>query len=257
MEILKVATTIQEQIDILRQRGMCISDERKAAENLMDIGYYRLGFYWFPFEKSYPRKQRRDHIFIEGTKFDYAIKLYYFDFDLRNLLLRYINRIEINFRTTLIYRTSNRYRDDPFWYISSKVLRNDFLENQLFKKSIKDVGGEPVIKLDLRTHGRQYAPAWKAIEYMSFGTVLSIYDNLLDGGLKRDISVLYGMHSSSQFSNYMHTVRRLRNYCAHGKVLFDLALPVAISAGPLMKMICKDAIVLEKNVPLQMIKCTW
>lgn len=114
-----------------------------------------------------------------------------------------------------------------------------------------------MIKLDLRTHGRQYAPAWKAIEYMSFGTVLSIYDNLLDGGLKRDISVLYGMHSSSQFSNYMHTVRRLRNYCAHGKVLFDLALPVAISAGPLMKMICKDAIVLEKNVPLQMIKCTW
>lgn len=98
----KTATTINEQIKTLRKRGMYIDNEEKAAENLSDIGYYRLGFYWFPFEKTYPRKEKRDHIFKEGTNFDYAIKLYYFDFDLRNLFLRYISRIEINFRTTII-----------------------------------------------------------------------------------------------------------------------------------------------------------
>lgn len=233
MENSKIATTIDEQIQTLRKRGMCIDNEKKATENLSDIGYYRLGFYWFPFEKTYPRKEKRDHIFKEGTNFDYAIKLYYFDFDLRNLFLRYISRIEINFRTTMIYMISNKYKSDLFWYINPEMLKNDFIESELYQKSIKDVNSEPVIKQDLKTHKRRYAPAWKAIEYMSFGIVVSIYDNLRDGGLKHDISVAYGMQSPSNFSSYINTVRRLRNYCAHGKVLFDMNLPEAISSGPL------------------------
>lgn len=128
----KIASTIEEQIETLRNRGMCIDNEEKAAENLSDIGYYRLGFYWFPFEKTYPRKERRDHVFKEGTNFDHSIKLYYFDFDLRNLFLRYISRIEINFRTTLIYMISNRYKDDMFWYINPKVLKKVFIESELY-----------------------------------------------------------------------------------------------------------------------------
>ena len=67
----KLATTIDEQIKKLRERYMDISDEKKAKENLLDIGYYRLGFYWFPFEKSYPRKSNRTHEFKEGTNMPY------------------------------------------------------------------------------------------------------------------------------------------------------------------------------------------
>ena len=64
---LKFATNIEEQITKLVERGMVIEDIEKAKENLLDIGYFRLGFYWFPFEKSYPRKQKRDHIFKENN----------------------------------------------------------------------------------------------------------------------------------------------------------------------------------------------
>ena len=95
------ATNIDEQIALLESRGMKIDDKEKAKENLLDIGYYRLGFYWFPFEKTYPRKSNRNHEFNDGIDLDYAIKLYYFDFDLRNIFLRYISRIEVNFRTTV------------------------------------------------------------------------------------------------------------------------------------------------------------
>ena len=35
-------------------------DEEKAKENLLDIGYYRLGFYFFPFEVTYPQLKKRD-----------------------------------------------------------------------------------------------------------------------------------------------------------------------------------------------------
>ena len=75
------AITLDEQIDLLRSRGMIISDEEKAKEVLFDVGYYRLGFYWFPFEKTYPNKNNRTHKFNSGTDFDDAVNLYYFDFN--------------------------------------------------------------------------------------------------------------------------------------------------------------------------------
>ena len=51
----KLATTIEEQIELLASRGMTFGNVEKSKENLLDIGYYRLGFYWFPFEVSFPR----------------------------------------------------------------------------------------------------------------------------------------------------------------------------------------------------------
>lgn len=93
--------TLESQVNLLRSRGMTIADEAKAKEVLLDVGYYRLGFYWFPFEKSYPAKRNRTHEFVTGSNFDDAVKLYYFDYKLRSILAFYINRIEINFRNYL------------------------------------------------------------------------------------------------------------------------------------------------------------
>ena len=50
---MKRATTIDEQIERLQKRGMSINDKERAVDILLDKGYYRLGFYWFPMEKSY------------------------------------------------------------------------------------------------------------------------------------------------------------------------------------------------------------
>lgn len=46
----RIAITLEKQIELLRSRGMIINDVEKAKEVLLDVGYYRLGFYWFPFE---------------------------------------------------------------------------------------------------------------------------------------------------------------------------------------------------------------
>lgn len=230
----ETATTIEEQLSILEKRGMIIGDREKAKEYLLDIGYFRLGFYWFPFEKTYPRKIQRDHAFKEGTLLDFAIKMYYFDFDVRNLLLRYISRIEINFRTTVIYHVSNSYGDNPFWYVDSSVIADGTLKSTEYQKALSDLSKETLIRMDRKNHGkRPYAPAWKALEFMSFGTIIKIYESLKSPRLQCEISAVYGMSHPSQFSNYINTVRKLRNYCAHGKVLFDLHLDEAIGNGPL------------------------
>lgn len=231
--MVKFATDIEEQIALLESRGMIINDKEKAKECLLDIGYFRLGFYWFPFEESYPRKVNRTHKFKEGTNFDYAIRLYYFDCDLRNIFLKYINRIEINFRTKLIYYASNRYKQAPFWYQDHKYVNKSFLEDEVMEKAMKDVSKEDVIIQDMKAHKRKSSPAWKAMEFFSFGTTISLYDNLKEGPLKCEISNLYGIPSPNNFLSYIDTIRKLRNYCAHGKVLYDKNLPEAISNGPL------------------------
>ena len=107
------------QVRVMQKRTDC-----KMKENLLDIGYYRLGFYCFPFEVTFPRIEKRDHKFKEGTLFENVIQLYYFDFDVRNIFLRYISRIEINFRTKLIYIASNHFRDNQIYNLSSKSLQN-------------------------------------------------------------------------------------------------------------------------------------
>lgn len=58
---MKTATSIEEQIQLLEERGMIFNDKEKAKEILLDIGYYRLGFYWFPYEQSYPSKNNRKY----------------------------------------------------------------------------------------------------------------------------------------------------------------------------------------------------
>lgn len=45
------ATSVEDQIKKLSERGMDLDlEELKIKEILLDIGYYRLGFYWHPFE---------------------------------------------------------------------------------------------------------------------------------------------------------------------------------------------------------------
>ena len=94
---MKYATTIDEQIKKLRDRGLIISDDEKAKEVLLDIGYYRFGSYLFPFELTYPSKTNRTHKLKNPTFFEDALDLYYFDSDLRLLLLNDISGFDMNF----------------------------------------------------------------------------------------------------------------------------------------------------------------
>ena len=101
---------------------MTIENEAKAHEVLLDIGYYRLGFYWFPFEQGYPNKKDRDHKFVEGASFKKAVDLYYWDCEIRDLLAPYLYRIEVNLRTFLIYTVSNNYKQRPTWFADNRIV---------------------------------------------------------------------------------------------------------------------------------------
>lgn len=233
---MKEAKTIDEQIEILKQRGLLITDEDKAKECLMDIGFYRLGFYLFPFEKTYPTVKNRTHEFIDNITFNNIVSLYYFDADLRNLLIYYINRIEINLRTYITYTVSNQYKSDPTWFRDPKYVRKDYLDS-FEDKIYRTIKGNPVIKRHHeKYHNDRFAPAWKTMEFMTLGNVLSLYKNLKDDNLKERIAKNFGCNNMNLFVNYIETIRVLRNSCAHGACIYNITLSRGIKSGPIRQI---------------------
>lgn len=229
----KSATTIDQQLDLLKSRGLTVNNADKAREILLDIGYYRLGFYMFPFEKSYPELRNRSHEYVEGASFEDAVNLYYFDFDLRLLLLRYLNRIEIAFRTSLIYNLSNKYNSNPVWFVSPAVVNRPYAHEFERKIYTSDFKRNPIIHRHHQNNPNdRFAPAWKTLEFMTFGAIMKLYEQLKERDDKIFIAHEFGIRQVVTFESYMHTIRQVRNACAHGQLLYDLRLPQAIRRGP-------------------------
>mgnify|MGYP001183380340 FL=1 len=230
------AVTLDEQVSLLRSRNMTISDELKAKEILFDVGYFRMGFYWFPFEQTYPDKHHRDHLFKEGTNFDDAVKLYYFDFNLRNILLKPLSRIEIAFRTKVVYIISNHYRESPTWFVDTSVVSRQqasSFESKVYQSILDKI---QIIKLHHRHHiNDKFALAWKTLEFMTLGEMVHLFKSIKDENLKLQIANHFGVKKLVTFENYLELIKDLRNTCAHGNVLYDFTPEKSIRKGPAMK----------------------
>lgn len=228
---IKEAKTLDEQIAILRSRGVVISDEEKAKEYLSDIGYYRLGFYSHPFEITYPELgKRRQHNVRPGTKIEEIVALYYYDFDLRTLLNRYLSRIEVSVRTSIIYELSLKYLPNSTWFVDPAVMTASFIKD-FHKEVYSHLRSKPTIVRHHDKYYGKYAPAWKTIEFMTMGNMEALYDNLLLDADKRMISIRYNEPAIATFKSYLSSLREVRNACAHGNVLYDLHLVSGIIRG--------------------------
>ncbi|HRA72018.1 MAG TPA: Abi family protein [Flavobacterium sp.] len=226
-----IATTVEEQIKKLTDRGMELDwGVEKAKEILLDIGYYRLGFYWNPFEID------KDHNFEKGTKFSNVVLLYYLDVDLKNILNKAINRIEINLRTQLIYIVSNEYPHFPTWFANRKVMSSKFVDEfpKYYDTKFKDKN-KPIKKHHVNYPNDIYAPAWKTLEFLTFGSIYSIFYSIKDEKLKFKIAKSYGFNSVNTFRNFFQTIIFIRNICAHSGLLFDSNTPKEIATTPFFK----------------------
>ena len=194
MNSMKKAYTIDQQIARLKSNGMTFDDEEKAKEILLDVGYYRLGFYSFPYEIKFPCLEHRDH------------------------------------QLKLIYNISLKYIDDPCWFVNRKYVTSKFVndfEEQVYAVMRKN----PIIQRHHANHPGIYAPAWKTIEFMTIGNIITLYDSLKEAEAKDLVTNAYGC-SRGVFYNYMETIRVLRNKCAHGGCIYRMDFPKGIKRLP-------------------------
>ena len=103
----KVFYTSQQHITLLKSRGLVITNERKAADYLYNIGYFRLSAYFYPLLKL-PKEQ---HQYKAGATFIQALNMYRFDRKLRLLLFNEIEKIEIAIRSCMTNAASEFFND--------------------------------------------------------------------------------------------------------------------------------------------------
>ena len=118
---LKPATTLSEQIETLRERGMQV-DEQLAWQWLSNVSYYRLSAYWYPARKLDDDGTRLDE-FDNGISFADVVALYEADRKLRTLLFDAIERIETTMRTRI---GDCLCMTDPVFYQNSANFRPTF-----------------------------------------------------------------------------------------------------------------------------------
>lgn len=229
--LMKRALNIDEQIERLKSNGMIFDNEEKAKEILLDIGYYRFGFYSFPFEEQYPRLENRNHRLKQGTSFRSVYDLYEFDTRLRRILLNALDRIEVNIRTQITYIASNHYIDCPTWFCDNRYMSMDFVST-FDEKVYRTLRDNPIIKRHHENHKEDpYAPAWKSIEFMTLGNLTSLYRAIKDENVKLRIAKKYRC-TTGVFINYLETIRVIRNKCAHGSCIYNLEIPKGIKLKP-------------------------
>ncbi len=85
MTFHKPSLSIDQQLDLLIQRGMIVADKKVAKHCLSHINYYRLRAYWQPFEMI--DNSDEVHFFKPNVHFNVIIFIYNFDRELRLLLL--------------------------------------------------------------------------------------------------------------------------------------------------------------------------
>jgi len=222
--------SINNQIAKFKERELDLScyEDAKLKEILLDIGYYRLGFYcYYYFDK-------KTNKFSKDVKISDIINLYYLDIDLKYLLLKYINRIEINFRTKLIYYVSMKYKDNSRWYVDDTIMDAESVtafKNNIYTDKFKQ-DNQTLKNHHLKYPDDDFAPCWKVFEYLTFGAIITILGNIKDQSVKQIIADKYGIRDLNKFFRLLHTVRQVRNICAHSGVLFDYALPLSVNSIP-------------------------
>ena len=102
--IEKKFKNLDEQIEILKHKGMKIEDEEFAKEVLLRENYFFLSGYRFPFMIENSNKQ-----FLEGTTFEELYSLFLFDRSFRNIIFKNLLIIENNLKSITSYQLSKKY----------------------------------------------------------------------------------------------------------------------------------------------------
>lgn len=212
MHYTKPALTFDEQLDLLRQRGLAIPDADRATRWLQKVSYYRLSAYCLPFKDG--------EAFRVGTDFNDVAGLYIFDRKLRLLVLDAVERIEVAIRTAITYEIGHAY--GAFGHTDPGNFAPDFRHGWFMDEL--DVE-ERRARETFANHFRKkytpepHLPVWMATELLSFGTVSKLYGALAPA-LKQKIAAEYGV--DEQFlRSWLHALTYLRNVCAHHKRLWN------------------------------------
>jgi abortive infection bacteriophage resistance protein len=216
----KPALIYSDQVKQLQNRGLEIKNVPRAIHLLESISYYRLSGYWYPM-----LAHKTNHEFKEGGTFQDAFQLYSFDRELRVLVLRELEKIEVSIRAKMIYVLSHHY--GPFWYQESNLFYNHIKHGKCLGNLQNEYNrsDEEFIEAFKKKYSDPLPPSWMMLEITSFGTLSFLYSTLKPGVVKREIAKHFGLNDKT-FSSWIHSIVYLRNVCAHHSRLWNRIMSI-------------------------------
>lgn len=215
----KIWKSFNEQLELLKSRGMVVKDEKKALGYLKSLGYYRLSGYLYSFRQIDPHcpKTRLDQ-FIPNSQFEDVKALYMFDKKLRQLALDALERIEIALRVNIAYELG---KYDPLVYQKSQYFEPHFDHQKWLNKYqnlVKRDEENSFVKHNLEHYG--YLPIWAASEVWDFGTMSMLYKGMLAKDKER-IAKIYHLKDGKHLQTHLHAFNFIRNVSAHHSRLWN------------------------------------
>lgn len=212
--------TLDEQIEILKNRGLVINDVEKTESLLLSENYFFINGYRHIFLKSH-----KDSNFIKGTTFEELYAVFQFDRNFRNILFKNLLIVENNLKSIISYRLSKKYgvkekdylKPSNFSLDSKKVRQVNDVLNKI-KRQIKINGRQHSATLHyLSNYG--YVPLWILVKLLSFGMINEFY-SILKPEDKLSIAQYYNLDVET-LGIYIGLLSNYRNLCAHEDIVYE------------------------------------
>lgn len=214
----KIFKTLDEQVEILKDKGLVIKDEAKARNILLRENYFFISGYrhLFTIEKDK---------FLTGTSFEELYATFLFDRAIRNTFFKNILVVENNIKSITSYQLSRKYGFKEKDYLNP----DNFSQDSLQSRQLYDVLNK--VKRQIRVNGRKhtatfhyiehygYIPFWILVKVLSFGIMAEFFD-ILKYEDQEDISNFYQINPEV-LEIYLSLLSNFRNVCAHEDILYD------------------------------------
>ncbi|MDO4526639.1 MAG: Abi family protein [Candidatus Saccharibacteria bacterium] len=213
--MLKPFKTIEEQIKLLESRGLTIEDRSTAESFLLENNYYRIS--------GYSLTLRTNDMFHEGATFDNIIDIYDFDHELRHILLKYTEIIEVKLKSIFAYKFSEKYGSTG--YLNPSNFTDPIKYQEIFLKSeklkVQRLPHEAYLKHFINDL-QENVPLWAYVDLFSISDISLLYKISTDD-IKKSIVPAFCIeeHKYKLLENFMHSITILRNLCAHDSRLYN------------------------------------
>lgn len=225
---------LQQQIDLLIDRGMIVSNKQMAISKLENIGYYKLKEFAFPI--STVSKNENDEMIIryDGVKFDSVITRYYQDKNLRLGLLHAIEKIEVSLKTKISFVLGEAYGAFGYLNFSNWCNRNEYCkhylrdqENKFKRELIKKtkLSHSPELFNKQNFTKNDMPSIWLMTDVLMFGDIINLLKLMSKKNIQR-IANFYNC-SDSELISWLKCVNFVRNICAHNSNILDIKLKTA------------------------------
>ena len=208
--------TIEEQLEILRSRGLTINDEVKAKDFLLHNNYYRIS--------GYSLTLRKNDIFSKSATFQNIVDIYNFDYELRHIILKYIEIIEVQMKSVFAYEFTKvhgptGYLDDSFF--TNKTKHKEIIDKANQQKNQR-LPHEAYLKHFVNDL-QEDIPLWAYVDLLTISDISFLY-SISEQSLKDTVARTFGLNmnrGSAILGGYMHSMTIIRNLCAHGSRIYN------------------------------------